>query len=113
MHEFRMLLQVRTQTGCVTGIDQIHSVAKNRIFDSFMVRQIQLIRQRRFFDMPFESCPAWKSSLAGDYELRVTKLQVLRENVIVRGAMEARMKFPDALRRSRVARSMRPNLLRW
>src|SRR5258708_17142848 len=56
--------------------------------------------------MPFESCPAWKSSLAGDYELRVTKLQVLRENVIVRGAMEARMRFPDALRRSRVARSM-------
>src|SRR5216684_6350062 len=101
-----MLLQIGAQSCRVPGINKIYGAAKDGIFDSFMVRQIQLIRQRRFFYMPFQSCPAWKSSLAGDGELRVAELQLPRENVIVGGAMEARMKFPDALRRSRVARSM-------
>src|SRR5258706_1108627 len=74
MHHLRMLFQINAQTCDVACINKVDGVAKNRVFDSFMVRQIQLIRQCRFFNMPFESCPAGKSRLTGDGELRVTEL---------------------------------------
>src|SRR5258706_1282859 len=74
MHQLRMLLQIPTQSCHVPSINKIYGTAKNGVFDSFMVRQIQLIRQCRFFNMPFESCPAGKSRLTGDGELRVTEL---------------------------------------
>src|ERR1700688_1034512 len=101
-----MLLQISAQSCHVPGIDKIYGPAKNRVLDAFLVRQIQLIRQRRFFNMPFQSCPAWKSGSAGDGELRVTQLEPYGKDFGIGSAKKARMKFPEALRRSRIARSM-------
>jgi len=46
MHQFRMLLQMCAQAGCVTGIDQVNGVAECGIFDSFLMRQIELAADR-------------------------------------------------------------------
>src|SRR5580700_4067496 len=106
IHQFRMLFQVRAQTGCVAGINEIYGAAKNRVFDSFMVREIQLIGERRLFDVLLKSRPALKTSLTSDSELCVTELQRRDKNFSVRGATETWMKFPDALGRSGVACGM-------
>ncbi len=95
-----MLLQITTQSGHVPCVNKTHGTAKNRVFDSFVMRHIQLIGQRRFFNMPFQSCPALKTRFTSDGELRIAELQVSPEDFGIRGAMESRMKFPDALCRS-------------
>ena len=99
-----MLIQVRAQTSHVTRIEQVHCAAKCWIFNSLLVRQIQLIGRRRLFDVTLQSRPARKSMLAGDGKLRVTETEMGVEDFSIRGPMETRMKFSDPLSYSRSVR---------
>ncbi len=72
-HKIRMLKQVRPQTSHITGIEEFYGATKRRIFNALMMRQIQLIRDRGFFNMRFQSRPARKSIFASDGELRIAK----------------------------------------
>jgi hypothetical protein len=98
MHKIRMLMQVCAQISCVTCIEEFHGMAKRCIFNPLLVRQIQSIGERWFFNVPFQPRPARKSVFAGDGKLRVTKAQLTLEDFSVRGPMETRVKFPDPLR---------------
>src|ERR1035438_7817190 len=62
-----------------------------------MVRQLQSIGERWFFNVRLQSCPAGKPSLASDGELRIAQLQRCSEDLRVRGAAVTRMKLPDPL----------------
>jgi hypothetical protein len=106
MHQFRMLGQIATQSRDVPCIYKIYGAPKRRVFDSFMMRQIELIGLSRLFDMPFESGPALEASFARDDELGVAEFERRGENHGVRGTSETRMKFPDALGRCAIAGNM-------
>src|SRR5271166_3652813 len=73
MHKIRMLVQVGTQTRDVTRIQKFHRATKRHVFNSLMMRQIQLIRERWLSNVLFQSRPAPKSILSSDCELRVTE----------------------------------------
>src|SRR5271154_82560 len=73
-----------------------------------MVRQIQLIGERWFFDMALQSRPAWIPILASDCELRVTEAYFGVEDLGVAGLIPARMKFSEPLGHSWVAVSVIP-----
>ena len=73
MHKTRMLLQMRTQSSYVTCIEELDGTAKLHIFNALLVRQIQSIGKGWFFDVAFQSCPAWKSIFAGNGELSVAE----------------------------------------
>jgi hypothetical protein len=62
-----------------------------------MMRQMQLIGERWFFKMDFQSRPAGKSILASDCELGIAKAQMGDKDFSVRGPAETRVEFPDAL----------------
>ncbi len=71
--ELRMALQVGAQTYYISGIEKVDTTAKRRVLNAFMVRQIELVGERRLLDVPLESCPTRKSGLARDGQLRVTE----------------------------------------
>ncbi len=73
MHKLRMLIEVGTQPSHVTSIDEVHGATKCRVFNSLVMRQMQLIGERRFFNMRLQSRPAGKSILASDCELGITE----------------------------------------
>ena len=73
MHEIRILVDIGVQTCCITCIEKVHGTTKSGVFNSLVVRQIQLIGERRLFNMPFQPCPTRKSILASDCELCVAK----------------------------------------
>jgi hypothetical protein len=99
-----MLLQVRAQTRCITRIEKFHGAAKSFIFNPLLVRQIQPVAERWFFDVPFQSRPARKSIFAGDGKLRVAEAEPAVEDFSVRSTKETRVKFPDPLGYTRSAR---------
>jgi hypothetical protein len=101
MHKIRMLIQVRAQTNYVTCIEEFHGAAKWCIFNSLLVRQIQSIGERWFFDVTFQPRPARKSIFAGDCKLRVTEAEMGVEDFSVHGPTKTRVKFPDPLGYSR------------
>src|SRR5271169_2757669 len=71
MYQLRMLLQITTQSCRVPCVNKIDGTAKNRVFDSFMVGEIQI---GRFFDMLFQPRPALETRLTSDGELRIAEL---------------------------------------
>jgi hypothetical protein len=89
---------VSAQTSGISGIEQINRAAKNVIFDSVMVRQVELIRERGSFNVPFQSRPTGKAVFAGDGELRVAQTEMSGEDLIICGFTQARMKLTDSLR---------------
>ena len=97
MHETRMLFQLLAQTRGVPCIKEFHGAAKCCIFNSLLVRQIQSIGKRWFFNVPFQPRPARESILAGDGKLRVTEAERGVEDFRIRGPIKTRMKFPDPL----------------
>src|SRR5260370_38350778 len=101
MQKAGMLIQGHTQTIYVTCIDEFHSTAKCCIFNPLLVRQIQSIGERWFFNVPFQPRPARKSIFAGDCKLRVTEADLGVEDFSVRGSAEKRGKFPYPLGYSR------------
>src|ERR1700676_5115817 len=103
IHKSGMLIQVCSQTRHVTCIEELHRTAKCRIFNSLLVRQIQSIGERWFFNVPFQPRPAGKSIFAGDRNLRVTEAKLSVEDFSVRGPTETRVKFPDPRGYSRSA----------
>jgi hypothetical protein len=72
MDQIWVPFQMGTQTCCIARVEKIHSAAKEYVFNSLMMGQIQLIGERWFFNMRFQSCPALKSGFASDCELRTT-----------------------------------------
>jgi hypothetical protein len=103
MHKSGMLIQVCTQTRHVTCIEELHGMAKCRIFNSLLVRQIQSIGERWFFNVPFQPRPAGKSMFAGDCKLCIAEAELCVEDFSVRGPVETRMEFPEPLGRCLVA----------
>jgi hypothetical protein len=97
MHKVRMLIQLPTQTNYVSRIKKLYGSTKCCIFNSLLVRQIQPIGQRWFFNVPFQSRPAWKSILAGDCKLRVTESELSLEDFGIFGPTETWVKFPEPL----------------
>ena len=85
MHKIRMLIQVRAQTSYVTCIEEFHGTTKCCIFNPLLVRQIQSIGERWFFNVPFQPRPARKSIFAGDCKLRVAEAELGVEDFSVRG----------------------------
>ena len=63
-------------------------MAKCCIFNPLLVRQIQSIGERWFFNVPFQPRPARKSIFAGDCKLRVTEAELGVEDFSVRGPTE-------------------------
>src|SRR5260370_29142360 len=61
MHKVGMLMQVGTHPSHVTCIEEVHGATKCSVFNALMMRQIQLIRERWFFNMRFQSRPTRKS----------------------------------------------------
>ena len=104
LRKIRMLIQVRAQTSRVTCIEEFHGAAKCFIFNPLLVRQIQPVGERWFFDVPFQPRPARKSIFAGDGKLRVAEAERGVEDFSVRGTKETRVKFPDPLGYTRSAR---------
>ena len=102
-----ILIPKVSQSGDITGIKKLHGAAKCDVFNSLMVRQIELIGERGPFNMPFQFGPARKSMFASDGELRVAEAERGVENFNVRGMDETRKKFPEALRGVLIASSMR------
>jgi hypothetical protein len=97
---------VRAQTNYIAGIEEFHGATKWCIFNSLLVRQIQSIGERWFFDVTFQPRPARKSIFAGDCKLRVTEAEMGVEDLSVRGPAESWVKFPDPLGYSRSVNSM-------
>jgi len=73
LRQIGMPLQVGAQTLGVAGIEKLHGAPECGVFNALMVGQIELIRERRFFNMPLQPRPARKASLASDGELRVAE----------------------------------------
>ncbi len=65
VHEFRVLLQVRTQTSDVARIEQVHSTAKCCIFNSLLVRQIQSIGETSVFQCVALASPSSEIRIRG------------------------------------------------
>ncbi len=99
-YEIRMLPQVSAQPCYIAGIEKLHASAKCGVLDPFVVRQTQLIVERRVFDVAFQPCPTRKPGLARNGKLRIAEAQVRIEDFGVGCAGEARVKFSDPLRRS-------------
>ncbi len=97
MDKIWMLIQVGMQASYVTFVDEFDGTAKCCIFNPLLVRQIQAIGDRWFFNVAFQPRPARKSIFAGNCELRVTEAKVGVEDFGVCSATETRMKFPDSL----------------
>src|SRR6266404_3202141 len=97
MDKIWVLIQVRSQTIYFTFVDKFDGTTKCCIFDSLLVRQVQAIGDRWFFNVAFQPRPARKSIFASDCELRVTEAKVGVEDCGVCSATETRMKFPDSL----------------
>src|ERR1700686_4533853 len=106
MHQIRMLFQMRAQTSCVPCIEEFHGPAKCCIFNSLLVRQIQSIGKRWFFNMPFQPRPARKSIRASDGKLRVAEAEMGVEDFRARRPTKTRVKFPDPLGYVRSAGSL-------
>jgi hypothetical protein len=85
------------QASYVTFVDEFDGTTKCCIFDPLLVRQVQAIGERWFFNVAFQPRPTRKSIFAGNCELRVTEAKVGVEDFGVRSATETRMKFPDSL----------------
>jgi hypothetical protein len=92
-----MLMQVGPQTSRVTCIEEFDGAAKCSIFNPLLVRQIQLIGERWFFNVPLQPRPARKSIFAGNGKLRITETELGVEDFSVRGPAETWVEFPDAL----------------
>jgi hypothetical protein len=99
-YEIRMLPQVSAQTCYIAGIEKFHASAKCGVLNPFVVRQTQLIGERRPFDVSFQPRPTRKPGLARNGELRIAKAQVRIEDFGIGCAGEARVKFSDPLRHS-------------
>ncbi len=104
--QFRILRQISAQPGDVARIKQFHRPAKSRVFNAFVMRQLQLICESRFFDMPLQSWPAREAVFPGDRNLRIAQAQSGSKDFRIRGFLETRMELPDALRRSRISPRM-------
>src|ERR1700733_9599445 len=81
-------------------------MAKCIVFNSFLVRQIELIGQSRLFNMPFQPRPTQEAGLASNSELGVAELKLRVKNIGVRSPTEPRMELPNALGRCRIAGGM-------
>src|SRR5580704_17784529 len=97
---------MRAQSCHVACVEKIHSVSKYSIFNSLMMRQVELVRQGWFLDVLFQSRPTRESILSRDCELRGTEAQLSVEDFIVRSPEESRMKLPEPLGYSRIAGSV-------
>ena len=106
MHEIRMLIQSLAQTNDITRIQKFHSPAKRCVFNSLLMRQIQPIGERWFFNVPFQTRPARESIFARDRKLRVTESELSFKNFSIFSPAEARVKFPDPLGYVRSASGM-------
>jgi hypothetical protein len=96
--EMRMLMQMRTKSWGVAGIEQIDSAAKRFVFDALLMGQIEAIGEGWAFDVAFQPCPAGKTVLARDGELGIGEGEAGGEDLWVRGAGEPRMKLAEPLR---------------
>jgi hypothetical protein len=108
MYELGMLAEPGAQANRITCIDQIHSAAKEDIFNAFVVGQVQLVGEGGLFNVPLQPRPAGKSGLPRDGELGIAQLQGGVEYLGVGGPPKARMKFPEPLGCSQVAGSVVP-----
>ncbi len=73
MHKLWMLVQVGAQARYVPCVEKIHGATKRAVLDPLMVRQIQVIGERRFLDAPLQSGPAREPVLTSDCELRAAE----------------------------------------
>jgi hypothetical protein len=102
-----MLPKMVAQAGNVSGVEKIDGAAKYRVFDSLMMRQVELIGERGSFDMAFQASPTGESRLASDGQLGVAQAKLSAENFGVRGALEARVKLTNQLSRGWIAGGFR------
>jgi hypothetical protein len=102
-----MLLETGVQAGGVAGIEQVDRASKNGVFNTLVVRGIEMIGKRWFFDVRFQPGPAGKSVFSGDGQLGISQAQLGDKDCSVRRAAETRMKFPEPLRSRRIAGGVR------
>src|ERR1700677_5198374 len=88
VYKIRMLIQVGEQTNYITSIEEFHGTMKCFIFNPLLVRQIQSIGERWFFNVSLQPRPAQKSIFAGDGMLRVTEAERGVEDFSVCGPTE-------------------------
>src|SRR5436305_9775674 len=72
-YKFGILLQVKAQSRYVAGIQKLHTAAKDRVFNSLVVRQIELVGKGGLLNVLFQSCPTRESRLSRNGKLRITK----------------------------------------
>jgi hypothetical protein len=53
MHEIRMLIQMGPQIRHVTCVEEFHGAPERRVFNSLVMRQIELVRERWSLNMSF------------------------------------------------------------
>ena len=53
MHEIRMLIQMGPQIRHVTCVEEFHGAPERRVFNSLVMRQIELVRERWSLNMGF------------------------------------------------------------
>jgi len=101
-----MLIQMCLQTCDIPSIEKINGPAKQDVLDSLRARELESIGWSWFFNVGFQTGPAWKSMFAGDRKLSIGKAQWRGEDFRVGGIVEAGVEFADALSCFEVVRDM-------
>jgi hypothetical protein len=98
---------MRSQTFCIAGVEQLDRMAKYGVFNSFVMRKVQLIARFGLLNAPLQFRPAQKSTLSRNRELRIAQSQMRAEYFGIRGFGPARMKLADSLCYGKVVRGVR------
>src|ERR1700736_1868045 len=101
-----MLFQVSPQTCGIACIEKMDGPAKEGVLNSLMVRKLRLIGWYWFFNTGFQACPAGKSILTGNCELRICEAESSGKDFSIAGTHERWMKLSDPLSHLKVAGSM-------
>src|ERR1700756_5893237 len=104
--ESRVPLEMHSQTLCIAGVEKFDRTAKYGIFDSFVMRKVELIARFGLLNAPLHFRPARKSALTRNRDLRVTQTQMRGEYFGIRSFGPARMKLTDSLGHGRIVRGV-------
>jgi hypothetical protein len=111
--EIRVLLEVRSQTFCIAGVEQLDRTAKCGVFNSFVMWKVELITRFGLLNATLQFHPARKSTLTRNRELRIAQSQMRDEYFVIRSVGPARVKLADSLGYGRVMRGVpRQDILR-
>src|SRR6266576_3040261 len=88
--EIRVLLEMRSQSFYVAGVEEFNRTTKCSIFNSFVVGPVELIARLGLLNTTLQLRPTRKSTLTRNRELRIAQSQVRGEYLGIRGFGPAR-----------------------